>query len=139
MLLESLKDSDPRVKANAIDAIYENRIDVDKGVLTDLLNDRSSRVRANAALAVHRIAPELAHQTLGQMLEHPDALMRASGVWLAGNLQSEKTGEILINMVRRESDELVINQLVRTLAKTARANFSLDQQIRTAFNLEPAV
>ena len=136
ILTNALKDSDPRVRANAIDAIYENRIDIAQEILVGLLDDRSSRVRANAAMAIHRISPALALETLESMLGHTDALMRASGVWLAGNLQSERTGEVLVEMVRRESDEIVINQLVRTMAKLARGNFSLDQQIRRAFRIE---
>jgi HEAT repeat protein len=131
-----LTDPDNRVRANAVECI-QSLSSQDKFLdrLIDMArNDRNNRVRANAALIVGRFNAEVASEVAEDMLRAQDVLMRSSGAWLMGMLRSKRFNHSLLNQLKVEKEEVVLNQLVRSLAKISRDQFSLNEQVASALS-----
>jgi HEAT repeat protein len=131
-----LTDPDNRVRANAVECI-QGLSNQDKFLdrLIDMArNDRNNRVRANAALIVGRYNDEVASEVAEDMLRAQDVLMRSSGAWLMGMLRSKRFNHSLLNQLKVEKEEVVLNQLVRSLAKISRDQFSLNEQVASALS-----
>ena len=136
-LKRALHDVDGRVRANAVEATKEQRLDselVDD--LIQLLGDRNNRVRANAAMILSRTRKSEALDTAKQMLASQDALTRSSGAWLLGMIKPDNSGLLLLDLMNSEKEEIVVNQIVRSLAKIARDQLPLHAQIEKVFNLK---
>ena len=111
MLETALRDPDGRVRANAIDAVREKQLEFElKSSLQPMIDDRSNRTRANAGLALSKTNPEIAHTLSKNMLGAQDPLMRASGAWLVGMVPTEVGGALLIELLREEKEEIVVNR-----------------------------
>jgi len=80
-LIEAIDDQDPRIQANAIEALEA----VDPTHLQDLIEPKlaspNNRIRANAITAILKPEYTLAMQALVTMLGHPDATFRRSALW----------------------------------------------------------
>jgi HEAT repeat protein len=134
LLTRALTDSDTRVRANAIETIRAHGLE--QLMLKDLeplLLDRNNRVRANVAMVLSRFNPAASLATAESMLNSTDPLTRSSAAWLIGSIRPEKGGTILLDVLKIEKDEIVINQLVRALAKLAKDQIPLHNQITQIF------
>lgn len=133
-LSHALFDTDGRVRANAVEAIKAHGLEKEmSGKILPLLNDRSNRVRANAALILSKIDLSVSVDTAQKMLNAPDPLTRSSGAWLVGELQPENGGTQLLGLMAAEKDDIVINQIIKSLGKLAKERYPLHQQIATLF------
>lgn len=129
-LFAALQDPDGRVRANAIEALsLKPPIPETDQAIRPLLDDRFNRARANAAVAIAKIDFQLAFATLRKMVLAPESLMRASGAWGLGALNARICGELLLEILRQEKEEIVVTQITRSLTQLARGAFSLDSQI----------
>lgn len=111
--IESLDMEDPLQRANAVEAIAAEIIDIKENVnnekiqkLEEMLSDKNNRVRANAAKAIYDIDKELSINTLKEMLENNSKRMRASGMWALGEIGSEDALELIFK-TQNEDDEIV--------------------------------
>jgi putative ABC transport system ATP-binding protein len=131
---KALEDRDNRVRANAVEALNDD--DDIRRFLERLevmaRSDRSNRVRANAAFAVGKIDAEKAMQIAGELLTSTEVLMRSSGAWLIGAIKAKGGHERLMELLTHEKEEVVLNQVVRSLAKLSRDLFPLKDQIDVA-------
>jgi HEAT repeat protein len=131
---KALEDRDNRVRANAVEALNDD--DDIRRFLERLevmaRSDRSNRVRANAAFAVGKIDAEKAMQIAGELLTSTEVLMRSSGAWLIGAIKAKGGHERLMELLTHEKEEVVLNQVVRSLAKLSRDLFPLKDQIAVA-------
>lgn len=130
-LVEALGDHDGRVRANAIEALrghYASPKVMEK--IRPLLDDKFNRARANAAVALLHHDPSRAVGTLVQMLRSADNLMRSSAAWGLGAIASPSGAEFLLEALREEKEEVVINQMTRSLALLARKGMPLEEQVR---------
>ena len=138
IIAEAMADKDNRVRANAVECLKEH--DMQLMFLDRLIemsrSDRNNRVRANAAQILVKHRPEIAIDVATQMLSAPEVLMRSSGAWLIGMIRAPKFDEILIEMLRSEKEDVVINQVVRSLAKISRDRFSLTDQVNGVLGLQ---
>jgi len=120
---EVITDIDPivREKARRIELI-EKELQGEKdptaatSLLIPYLDDSSNRVRANASKALYYHNEKLAVATLKNMLSSSNEWMRASGIWVLGELATEKTIEILLS-IRDETKKSVLKQLQKTLER----------------------
>jgi putative ABC transport system ATP-binding protein len=129
-----LDDRDNRVRANAVESLVS---DSDITQFLERLehmarSDRSNRVRANAAFAVGQIDPDKAMRIASDLLTSSEVLMRSSGAWLIGAIKAKNGHERLMDLLIHEKEEVVLNQVVRSLAKLSRDRFPLKDQINVA-------
>jgi putative ABC transport system ATP-binding protein len=136
ILASALKDTDGRVRANAVESIKSHSLTQQFiKELEPLLNDKSNRVKANAAMILMPFNPTLSQSVARSMIASADVLTRSSGAWLFGVIQPPDAGALLLDRLLNETEEIVINQLVRSLAKLAKNQIPLNQMITGAFGL----
>lgn len=137
LFVRAFQDRDGRVRANAVEAIVSD--DLHKALLEELIaltSDRNNRVRANAIRIVERYKPEIAATAVRSMIDAVDPLTRSSGAWLVGTLNIEFGGSALLEMLKFEKEEIVLNQIVKSLAKMAGVQFPLHEQIQKTLGLD---
>ncbi|HLJ51387.1 MAG TPA: HEAT repeat domain-containing protein [Bryobacteraceae bacterium] len=76
-----LLDRDPRVQANAVEALWEMNPAEALPALRTALHSPHSRVAANAALGLYRMSELKAIPALLEMAKHPDPRFRISALW----------------------------------------------------------
>jgi putative ABC transport system ATP-binding protein len=130
MLAQCLDDHDGRVRANAVEALSKRgQFKTDSSPLTRLVNDKHNRVRANAALALAGIDRRLADLTAENMMTSTEAMTRSSGVWVYGMLAPSNAPERLLELLKAERDEIVINQLVKATAKLSAGDIKFKDHV----------
>ncbi len=118
-LHKTLFDPDARVRANTLEAIVNRKQTLDfQAEIEKLLIDPNNRVRANAVQAVSHYSMGLAQTHAAEMMNSHDVLMRSSGAWVSRMIKTDTSKRNLIHWLSRESEEIVINQLVQSLAQT---------------------
>ena len=131
LIERALGDADNRVRANAIECIVTP--EDQRRLLARLIEigrtDRSNRVRANAALVVGKHDIEQAFKIAADMVVSENLLMRSSGAWLIGMIKTNDGNSMLMTMLANEKEDVVLNQIVRALAKISRDRFPLKDQI----------
>jgi len=119
-LLESaLKDSDSRVRANAVEAVASLKIPVDRklALLSAVQDDSNNRVLANLAIALGPSDSLMSLKILTKLLNSPDKWERASAVYAAGFVKESKVGTWLSSTLMYEDDEDVIRNIVTSLSR----------------------
>ena len=136
-IAKALEDRDNRVRANAVEALVHD--DEIKQFMDRLewmaQNDRSNRVRANAAFSIGQIDPDKAIKIACDLLTSGEVLMRSSGAWLIAAIKARAGHERLLDLLVHEKEEVVLNQVVRSLAKISRDRYPLTDQIDMALGL----
>lgn len=102
-LSQALRAADPRVRANAAEALARHQVRA--GVLVEFKNDPHHRVRANIVRAglngrVEGYAPAEAVRSLLAMFDDPNPNQRRAGLWAA----SRRTTAALDPVTQREID-----------------------------------
>lgn len=82
-----------------------------------LLDDSSNRVRANTALVLYKYYPELAMNTLNQMVTSGSKRMAASAIWSLGEINTREAWMILKDPSIDKSDEIIQHNLLTSLKK----------------------
>jgi HEAT repeat protein len=134
ILRDVLSDTDNRVRANAVECIagLKNQVELMDRLIEMARNDRHNRVRANAALIVAKYHHDIASEVADDMVKSPEVLMRSSGAWLMGMMKSKRFNASLLNLLRVEKEEVVLNQVIRSMAKISRDQFPLSEQVSIA-------
>src|SRR5579884_2847848 len=81
---DKLNEPDPRVRANAIQALWGADTPGARTVFLNALNDRDSRVIGNAVLGLYRHGDPEGIRRAMQLLAHPDPDFRIAAVWAMG-------------------------------------------------------
>jgi len=76
-----LADTDPRVRANAIEVLENKRSTEYVPMLTERARSTHNRERANAIKALHRMKVGMASEQLAIMLRDPRSEHRISALW----------------------------------------------------------
>lgn len=95
-LLESCLDNeDPRIVANALEALcdYERPELADK--LIDFATSQDNRIRANAVKGLHRYSPTLAEGHISEMVKSHNIALQDSGVYLLREVRPSNLSELL--------------------------------------------
>lgn len=80
----ALSDSDARVRANAIEALWGQRTPGSRRALLGALEDENNRVVGNAILGLFKIGELSVVPRLLEMVHHPAPLFRATAAWVIG-------------------------------------------------------
>lgn len=79
-----LLDDDPRVQANAVEALWSFDASDARPLLENAARSRTPRVAANAAVGLYKAGDLSALRLLRSMAEHEDAARRTSAAWAMG-------------------------------------------------------
>ncbi|MBI4868920.1 MAG: HEAT repeat domain-containing protein [Candidatus Wallbacteria bacterium] len=106
LLARFLADPDGRVRANAIEALDELADPRLKPLLEPRLEDSDNRTRGNALRALARFDRSRAMKGAEAMATAPEVWMRATAIWLLGQLGDDDSAHLLRRMLRKETGEL---------------------------------
>ena len=82
-LREQLQDADPRVRANAIEALWEVRVEGGEKLLLEAALDSNNRVIGNAAYGLYKLGNLRSIPILHSLLRQSDKRFRSTGLWVA--------------------------------------------------------
>ena len=125
VLMTCLKDSDPRVRSNVIDALAHCPCEGMMEMLLPCLSDTSPRVQATAALAIWKLGGRQAVDVLLKMLRSGDARKQSSAAFALGEIGhgemveplSELLDELQSSVVTTEAQRQVQKNVMRALTK----------------------
>jgi len=80
----ALADPDPRVRANATEALWGSNARDARQTLWGLARDSNQRVVGNALLGLYKLGEPAAAEELAAMSRHPSAKHRATAAWAMG-------------------------------------------------------
>jgi len=127
--------SDLRVKLLEKELSEEKDPKVVIKLLKPFLNDDNNMVRANAAKALYKHSEKLSLDTLTDMLKSPDLQMQLSAVWALGEIDSEKTINILIKKI--DGKEPIVARKAAKILKNKNINKETKKKIdRILKNIE---
>jgi hypothetical protein len=108
-----LAESDPRVRANAVEALWGVSTEEARALLLSAARDGNNRVAGNALVALYRIGDNGVIPDLLKMAEHESALFRSTAAWVMGESGDARFTETLAGLMRDT------NAAVRTRALAA--------------------
>lgn len=130
IIIRFLSDRDSRVRANAVEAMEETGNENMIGVLLRVKNDTNNRVRANVLKNLFEYGYKEIDRDLTTMLKNPDELMRASGVWVIGEIGlKDARFEPLLAGLKRDKSELVRTNVLIALDKIARSRSAAKEAV----------
>jgi len=98
-----LMSAEPRVRANMIEALWENRAPECLKVFMQYRDDVDSRVAGNALYGVYLCGEADAIPSVVRMAGDPDPKFRATAAWLMGKIGQPEFADVLRRMVKDES------------------------------------
>ncbi|MFZ2960742.1 MAG: HEAT repeat domain-containing protein [Candidatus Ozemobacteraceae bacterium] len=99
----SLLHQEPRIRANAVEALGGLPFEQISAILTPYLKDPANRVRANVvSIFIENGMTATVMHELERLLASLNRWERASGAWLAGNYRIQKTLPALIQLLNDE-------------------------------------
>src|SRR5215469_7445146 len=99
-LARRLTDSDPRTRANAIEALWGIDDDLSRGLLENALQDDHQRVVGNALVGLYRIGDCRSIRELAAMGSHDSPLFRAAAAWAMGETRDPRFKTLLGGLSR---------------------------------------
>jgi len=112
----ALADRDPRVRANAVEAIWGVDSKEARRTLWSMAGDPNNRVAGNALLALHRLGEPKAAEDLTAMARHQSPRFRATAAWVMGQTQDATFREVLQGL-EADADENVRRNARLALAR----------------------
>ena len=97
---EFLSEPDPRVRANAIEALWGMDSARARAVLREAADDPHNRVAGNALLGLYRVGDTFAIPRILQLAAHPKAEFRTTAAWVMAQTGSPRFLPALGRMVR---------------------------------------
>ena len=98
-LQSRLADSDPRVRANAAEALWGIDTPEARELLEKAALDGNNRVVGNALVGLYRLGDSSAIARLFQMSEHPGKLFRATAAWAMGETGDPRFSRALARLL----------------------------------------
>lgn len=120
VMQEFLSLPDPRVRANAIEALWGMDSAKARSVLREAADDPNNRVAGNALLGLYRAGEVFAITRILQMAAHPKAEFRTTAAWVMEQTGSPRFLAALAQMVR-ETDPKARAWVFRAIARLKRA------------------
>lgn len=113
---ERLGETDPRVRANAVESLWGSDTTGSRAVFWAALGDDDDRVVGNAALGLYRLGDPASAGVILKLLSHPDECFRVTGMWVMGETGDPRFMPILARIISEQSAELRASAF-RALAK----------------------
>lgn len=105
-LQRRMTEADPRVRANAIEAVWGTNDDECKHILWNAVTDEHHRVCGNALVGLYRFGETRSIALLIEMSEHQAAPFRSAAAWAMGNTRDPRFLPVLAGMFSRCDGQL---------------------------------
>ena len=115
-----LQESDPRVRANAIESIWGLDSEEARALLLTTTRDANNRVAGNALAALYRLGDHRVIPGVIKMAEHESALFRSTAAWVMGESGDPRFTEMLAGLLR-DSDQAVRTRSLSALGRIKNA------------------
>ena len=119
-----LLDRDPRVQANAVEALWD--IDPAEALppLRTALHSPHKRVAANAAVGLYRMSELKAIPAMIEMAKHPDPDFRVSALWAIGQTEDPRFVPFLMERFKVEQAKLkfAVTRALSQIRRREKAN-----------------
>ena len=115
LLQKYLQSPNPRIVANAIEALAKLEDPMAMNMVVELLNHEDNRVRANAITLIHKFDPERAQEEIRKISLSEKLWMRSSAIYCLVRLDIPKKVQIAGSMVEKEHDPELLNSLIQLL------------------------
>lgn len=112
----ALTDSDARVRANAVEALWGLESEAARAAMERASHDEHHRVVVNALVGLHRAGVSTAAERLRDLAGHTSELFRAAAVWGLGVIADGESVERLQGL-RKDSAEIVRRNALRSLVR----------------------
>jgi HEAT repeat protein len=119
-----LKETDKRVRANAIEALWGNSSNEARSILSAAASDSNNRVAANAALGLYKLDETYAIAIILDMAENPSPIFRLSAVWTMSETQDPRFLGTLAKLIG-DADQRVRQLAFSSVAKIRKNKASL--------------
>jgi hypothetical protein len=97
---QRLCDTDPRIRANAAEALWGLDTDEARDLLQSLVHDCNNRVAGNAILGLYRLGDCSMIAEILALAKHEAPLFRATAAWLAGETGDPRFTEMVAGLLR---------------------------------------
>lgn len=96
---QRLADTDPRIRANAAEALWDIRTDEARELLQSLVRDSNNRVAGNAILGLYKLGDAGMIPEITAMARHDSALFRATAAWVMGETGDPRFTETVASLL----------------------------------------
>ena len=115
----ALQDSDPKVRASALEGLGLSDYPVDPAAFLDALADADVSVQSQALVACYRKGErKRALQLVADMSRHEESAFRAAAAWAMGEMGARRCGSLL-ERLREDAVEEVCSSAAEGLKKVA--------------------
>lgn len=114
MISKFLTDEDPRVRANAVEALLNNGIKNVNDFIEPMRTDINHRVRVNVYYALYEKSGEFYYKDLIRLSKSENKYERAAIAYILSKIESKKNFSILISLLRDE-EAIVRKNAVKSL------------------------
>ena len=137
---QRLGDEDPRIRANALESLWNVDTEDARALLQSLVQDPNNRVAGNAILGLYRLGDVAMISEILRLSKHESALFRSTAAWVVGGTQDPRFMEVLLEMLR-DSNATVRKRAFWALAqlRTSAAKVAQREPMRLAARLQPPV
>jgi len=111
-----LADSDPRIRANALEALWDVDTAEARELLEDLMHDPNNRVAGNAILGLYRLGEAHVIPEVLRFAAHASPLFRSTAAWVMGETGDPRFTEPLAALLR-ETNGVVRKRAFSALGK----------------------
>jgi hypothetical protein len=115
-----LSESDPRVRANAVEALWGVDSQEARALLQLAANDASNRVVGNALLGLYYLGDCAALEELVKLSAHESSLFRATAAWVMGQTGDVRFGDVVRRLLL-ESEPVVRKRALAALGRIKQA------------------
>ena len=133
-LEDRMRDPDPRVRANAVEANWNQKDETSFTLFTAALRDAHHRVIGNGAVGLYYAGDIRCLRVFGDLLVHPEPNCRAAGLWAIGHIQDTRY-QIMVAALVDERDVMVRRSFVVTQARLKCAAEILNEQPKLKLRL----
>ncbi len=137
-LQSRLADSDPRVRANAVEALWGIDTPEARELLEKATLDGNNRVVGNAMVGLYRLGDSSAIAKLFQMSEHPGKLFRATAAWAMGETADPRFARVLARLLT-EPNAGVRSRAFAALGRIRAASSSQAEPLRVGVVFEKSL
>jgi hypothetical protein len=95
-----LSDSDSRIRANALESLWNVDTAEARNLLEALIHDPNNRVAGNALLGLYRLGHTQVIPEILNLVDHQSAVFRSTAAWVMGETRDPRFGEALASLLR---------------------------------------
>lgn len=138
-LERQMRDPDPRVRANAVQALWGTRSIEACEVFLEAAGDPNHRVAANSIVGLHRAGDLRSIVLASLMARHNEEKFRAAAVWAMGETLDPRFLPTLVQTIGASDGLIRRNSLRATVAIRKRCEFlALQERLRISVRVQQA-